>query len=163
MRPPDVALAALLILAVAACSTQAQADPPTSDEAQAFLDELVVLAQQGDFAGLCDLAGDGNCERKLDEAGRDRVPAAAPRVERSELLPTTAAGDQTSVGGRVVVLSGVDALGAPYESEMLVFRDREGTMRAINPAYWGGYRIGRDAAAAGSKAATPRTNATAGT
>ncbi len=91
---------------------------------------------------LCTVAGDGNCERKLDEVGRDRAPAEPPVVRSSEVVSTTSSSDQASLGGLVLVMCGTDALGSRYESEMLVFRDRDMTLRAINPVYWGGYGIG---------------------
>jgi hypothetical protein len=125
----------LLAIAVAACSAQ-QRTPPTVDEAQAFLAEMTALARAGDFEGLCEVAGDGNCERKLDDAGRDRVPSEAPTVVGARLVPSSTSGDQTSLGGLVLVMCGVDGLGSPYESEMLVFRDPSMTLRAINPVYW---------------------------
>lgn len=133
---------ALLALAVAACSAQPAAGAaPTADEALAFFGRLVALAQKGDFEAFCSVAGDGNCERKLDEAGRDSVPPRPPTVRSIRAVPTTRSGDQTSLGGLVLGMCGTDALGDRYESEMLVFRDGDGTLRAINPVYWGRYTI----------------------
>ncbi len=132
---------ALLALAVVACSAQPPIGAPTVDEALAFLDRLVTLAQKGDFETICSVAGDGNCERKLDEAGRERVPPQPPTVRSIWSVPTTSSGDQTSLGGLVLGMCGIDALGGRYESEMLVFRDGDGTLRAINPVYWGRYTI----------------------
>jgi hypothetical protein len=132
---------AILAIGVAACSAQPSANPPTLAEAQAFLVEIVALAQRGDFEVLCDMSGDGNCERKLDEAGRDRVPPDGPTIKSVRIVPTTKSGDQTSLGGLVLVMCGIDGLGSPYASEMLVFRDGSATLRAINPIYWGTYTI----------------------
>ena len=72
-------LIALTILLVAA-SAGSPTSPPTLAEAQSFLNRLVVLAHQGDFAGLCAVAGDLNCIGHLDRAGRDAVPSDPPQV-----------------------------------------------------------------------------------
>ncbi len=149
-------VATLLAVAVAACSDQQppEADAPTADEAITFLGRLVALAKQGDFEALCAVAGDGNCERKLDDAGRDRVPARPPTVMGFRSLPSTRSGDQTSLGGLVLGLCGIDGLGDRYDSEMLVFRDSDGALRAINPVYWGHTMI-----AAGGETTVLRTPA----
>jgi len=135
----------LVALVIAACNTPkpTSAPPPTRDEALSFLAQIVALAQQGDFDALCSMAGDGNCEFKLDDAGRDRVPSAAPTVWSIAGVPTTTNGDQTSLGGIVLGLCGIDALGRGFDSEMLVFRDTDTTMRAINPVYWGQDKVAR--------------------
>lgn len=124
----------------AACGPAVPAGPPTVGQASAYLDEIVALARAGDFEALCDLAGDGNCERKLDDAGRDRVPVDPPTISGARLIPDTTSGDLRSLGGIVLVLCGSDAHGEPYESEMLVFRERD-RLRAINPVYWAGIGI----------------------
>lgn len=129
---------AILAVGVVACSAQpAGADAPTLDQALTLLDRLVILAQKGDFETLCSVAGDGNCEHKLDDAGRDRVPGQPPNVRSVRSVPTTRSGTQTSTGGLVLELCGTDARGTRYESEMLIFRDHDGSLRAINPVYWG--------------------------
>ncbi len=134
----------LVALAIAAmvvgCSSPAAVQStPTLDEAQAFLANVVGLAQRGDFDGLCAL-GDGNCSRSLETAGKNAVPQVPPSVVGARVVPTTTIGDQTSIGGLVLVLCGHDASGAAYNSEMLVFRDASG-LRAINPVYWDNTKI----------------------
>ena len=132
----------ILVLAVAACT---QAGPPAGtipsvDEARRHLDEIVRLAQAGDFEGMCAL-GDLNCQDSLEMAGRDAVPGDPPRVVATRTVPTTNSSGQQSLGGVVLVLCGVDGRGKPYDSEMLVFHDGN-ELRAINPVYWGRTRIG---------------------
>lgn len=108
---------------------------PSSGEAEGLLDRIVSLAQQGDFAGLCDL-GDGNCWTNVEAAGRDAVPSASPRVVATWVVPASSTGPGAgTVGGRVLVLCGTDGRGRPYRSEMLVFRDGS-ALRAINPVFW---------------------------
>lgn len=134
-------LALMAFCAVAGCTTPTgeTGSLPTVNEAEAFLVQVVTLAQRGDFEALCAI-GDGNCERGLEMAGRDRVPLAPPAVIGVRIVPTTRSGDQTSAGGVVLEMCGRDAVGEPYHSEMLVFRDR-GSLRAINPIYWGNTTI----------------------
>ena len=141
MRVRRASVVWLLFTALAAaCGPAAAPGPPTVEQAGAYLAQLVDLARAGDFETLCDMADDGNCERKLDDAGRDRVPIEPPTITGARLVPDTSSGDQRSLGGIVLVLCGIDALGEPYESEMLVFREGE-RLRAINPVYWAGNGI----------------------
>lgn len=136
------ALAALLLgLLVGGCSPAAPTAGtiPSIDDAHGFLGEIVRLAQRGEFDDLC-ARGDLNCQDSLEIAGRDAVPSDAPTVVGTRIVPTTSSGDQTSLGGVVLVLCGVDGRGAHYDSEMLVFHDGHG-LRAINPVYWSRARI----------------------
>jgi hypothetical protein len=131
----------ILVLAVAACTS---AGPPagtipTVEDAQRHLAEIVRLAREGDFDGLC-ARGDLNCADSLEVAGRDAVPADPPAVLRTRIVPTTSSDGQQSLGGVVLVLCGIDGHGQHYDSEMLVFHDGNG-LRAINPIYWGRSRI----------------------
>lgn len=131
-------LSIAILVAISACGPgrpQANTAEPTIAEAQAFLAQVVALAQRGDFEGLCAI-GDGNCERHLDQAGREAVPRQPPAVVGVRFLPTTQTGDQVSIGGVILEMCGRDATGKPYHSEMLVFRDGS-SLRAINPVYWG--------------------------
>lgn len=148
-----VAIVALL----AACSGSGPAKSvdsvPSLQEAQEFLGQLVSSAQRRDFAALCAM-GDLNCQRSLDVAGRDAVPARAPTLIDARVLPTSQSGDQVSVGGLVLVMCGTDAAGKEYRSEMLVFRDGA-RLRAINPVYWGGGRISGGRSTSGFPVTSP--------
>lgn len=133
-----------LVLAVALAACSSSAPPagtiPTIEEARATLDRAVTLARSGDFEGLCAL-GDANCPEHLEVAGRDNVPADPPTIVATRTIPTTtSAGDQTHLGGIVFVLCGVDANGAHYDSEMLIFHGGNG-LQVINPVYWSTTRI----------------------
>lgn len=148
-------LALLVLCAVSACTTPPGASQgvPTIGEAQGFLAKAVALAQRGDFKGLCAI-GDGNCERSLDMAGRDSVPPAPPTVIGVRIRPTTTTGDQVSIGGVVLEMCGRDAIGNPYHSEMLVFRDGS-DLRAINPVYWSNTTIAEGNSTAASRGPRP--------
>ena len=122
-NPGRTLLLALTVLVVACSSGAPPAGTiPTVEEAHGFLDQVVELAQAGDFDGLCAI-GDGNCMDHLEDAGRDAVPPDPPTVVRTGTVPTTSSGDQTSLGGIVLVLCGIDGHGDHYDSEMLVFHD----------------------------------------
>lgn len=148
-------LIALTILLVAACGGS-PASPPTVTEAQSLLDRLVVLAHQGDFAGLCAVGGDLNCIDHLDRAGRDAVPSDPPRVIASTVIPSSTVNGQQSIGGLVLTVCGVDGRQRPYRSEVLVFRNGS-TLAAINPIYWDGISItgGNPPVSAASPSARP--------
>jgi hypothetical protein len=139
-KPSRILLLGFAALVTACSSGEPPAGTiPTVDEARGFLDQVVELAQAGDFASLCAI-GDGNCMDHLEDAGRDAVPPDPPTIVRTGTVPTTSSGGQTSLGGIVFVLCGVDGHGDHYDSEMLVFHDGSG-LRAINPVYWGRTRI----------------------
>jgi len=125
---------ALTILLVATCAGS-PTSPPTLAEAQSFLNRLVVLAHQGDFAGLCAVGGDLNCIDHLDLAGRDAVPSDPPQVIASTEIPSSTVNGQQSIGGLALTVCGVDGRQRPYRSEVLVFRNGS-TLAAINPIYW---------------------------
>jgi len=94
-----------------------------------------------DFAALCSVGG-GNCEQILAVAGEDAVPEQRPVIVGTFLLPDEQIDPETrSLGGRVVVLCGTDARGRDFRTEVLVFFDDEGELRAIEPVYWSGNRI----------------------
>ena len=144
-----------MILLVVACGGS-PTSPPTLTEAQSFLNRLVALAQQGDFAGLCAAGGDLNCVDHLDHAGRDAVPSDPPRVIASTVIPPWSANGQQSSGGLVLTVCGVDGRQQPYRSEVLVFRNGS-TFSAINPIYWDNIGIvgGNPPVSAASPAAGP--------
>lgn len=133
------ALAAVLLLN--ACSLQ-QPSPPTSAEAEAFLTHVVDVAQSGNFNALCELGG-GSCEDFLNEQGGQEVPREAPEVVGGRIVQPTGDG-AGRVGGFVLELCGTNARGEPYYSEMLVFSDFNGDLKAIEPTYWMGIRIADD-------------------
>ena len=131
-----IALAILLVATCAGSPTTA----PTLGEAQSILDRLVVLAHQGDFAGLCAVGNDLNCVDHLDLAGRDAVPSDPPQVIASTEIPSSTLNGQQSIGGLALTVCGVDGRQRPYRSEVLVFRNGS-TLAAINPIYWDGISI----------------------
>lgn len=133
----------LLALALAACTAQARPQPPSAAEAERFLDEVVRVARSGDLAALCDLGG-GSCDHFLDQAGARKVPPGAPSVIGGRTVDPTSNGPAGRVAGHVLELCGTGTDGMPYYSEMLVFRDFHGELRAIEPAYWLGIRISHD-------------------
>jgi hypothetical protein len=131
-----------MALLVVACSIGVGLTPgpaPTEDAAAAYLADVVRVVLTGDLDRLCDLGG-GTCLRELDDGG-DSVPHTAPRLLGSVVVPATARSDGTwNVGGRLLRLCGIDGLGRPYYSEMLVFED-EGRLISREPVFWTGIRI----------------------
>jgi hypothetical protein len=118
------------------------APPPTEQEAIAFLDELVALAQAGDLGGMCAVAGGGNCDEAADASGGPAaIPKNPPTLAGTRLIPSTTTGNNSgTVGGRLLVLCGTDGLRRPYRTEMLVSRFR-GETYAINAVYWSGAKL----------------------
>ncbi len=124
----------MLLTLVAACTTH-QPPPPSETEARAFLDEIVATAVSRDFDGLCALGG-GSCESFLVEPGGRDVPSDRPTVVGIRFVEQQTSGTRPSTGGYVLELCGQDLDGDPYYSEVLVFRDVAGELRAIEPLYW---------------------------
>jgi hypothetical protein len=117
-------------------------DPlPTRDEAIAFMNELVALAQAGDLNAMCQHAGGGNCDEQVEVAGGPvAIPADPPLVAGSRVIPGTSSGDSGTVGGMLLVLCGTDGQQRPYRTEMLISRFR-GQVYAINAVYWSGSKL----------------------
>ena len=147
-----VALAAFVVAAATACAPLASpGDIPTYDEATSFLASVVLLAEARDFDRLCGLGG-GNCRSVIQDAGLDTVPATPPFIAGSRAVkPTQRSDGTTTAGGLVLQLCGLDGLGRPYATEMLVFRDGA-RLLAIEPVYWSGIRIAADQATPGEPA-----------
>jgi len=137
---------ALLVVGLALSGGACQAAPPLSSppsegQAREFLGTVVELAGAGRFEELCAL-GASNCDRFLEQAGRD-APVEAPTVVGTRVIQPQVSGDARITGGRVLELCGRRGDGI-YYSEMLVFNEG-GQLRAIEPIYWSGMEIADDA------------------
>lgn len=125
----------------------AGAEIPVSEaEARRYLDRIVEAAEKKDLEAVCHLNGAvANCRHQLDRGCdetpfdaskvlcKDTVPKEPPRVESTRYHEK-----DTSDGtpGRILVVSGVDGLGRPYKSEIMVFRENRYNFKAINAVYW---------------------------
>jgi hypothetical protein len=139
-----VALVGLLLAAAGACATTAPRAATSEVAAHAFLAELADLAAAGDFDALC-ARGSGNCQRALDEVGEASAPSEQPHVVGTRVLaPRQLENDVWALGGRVLTVCGIDGLGHPYRSEVLVFLDGD-AFRAIEAVFWNGQGIPDDA------------------
>lgn len=117
------------------------------EEATSLLNQAVAYAQARDLAKLCELASSkGICRHQWEDAdGEQAVPDEPPQIVDTYLLPTVHLknGDK-AVGGRVLVLEGVDGLGKPYRTEFFVFRSGDSGLEGLavtNVIYWCGYGI----------------------
>lgn len=136
---------AAVMLVLAACTDAYAPDYeiPTETEARDFLADAVAEVQDGDFVGLCDLAGgsEGNCPVLLQNGVQGAAPADEPQIVDTYVIPTiTEADGSQRIGGRVLVACGVDANGEPYRTELLIFW--YGTeLTALHPVYWSGVDV----------------------
>lgn len=119
------------------------------EEATSLLNQAVACAQARDFDKLCDLGGSkGICRSQLELAGGEQaVPAEPPEIVDTYLLPTVHLkwGGEI-VGGRVLVVEGVDGLGKPYRTEFFVFWTGgdwglKKELAVTNVVYWSGFGI----------------------
>jgi hypothetical protein len=126
----------LIISVVIACGPSA--DIPNEVEARAFLQNLVSAAQAGDMDRLCKLA---NCSRD-DAINPPKAPGTAPTIVASWVLePGSTPQGQQTIGGRVLVLCGMDADSHTYRSEILVIR-AGGALHTASFKYWLGITVG---------------------
>ena len=123
-----------MVMTLAVGCTPAMVPPPTLAQAQALFAQAVKDAQAGRYDALCAVGG-GNCKRILNEAGN--VPDAAPRIVGHRVQQPTS----TRHGGIVLEICGKTNTGDPYYTEMVVFRDTDDRLIAIEPVYWSGYGI----------------------
>jgi hypothetical protein len=130
---------------------------PVSDEAaRSYFDRIVAAAQDKDFEALCQLNGSASVCRselrvycpegfgsgpapqfpggeELEQECREAVPAEPPTIVSSLHRPSR----DGNVGGRVLVVRGVDGRGRPYETDVLIFRDKR-SYKAIHAVFWSG-------------------------
>ncbi len=117
------------------------------EEATSLLNQAVAYAQEQDLDKLCDLSGSKlMCQHQWEWAGGGQaVPAEPPEIVDTYLLTTVhLKWGGRIVGGRVLVVEGIDALGKPYQTEFFVFRSRDSGLNglaATNVVYWSGYGI----------------------
>lgn len=125
-------------------------NPVSEAEARRYLDRMVVAARAQDFEALCELNGSvSNCRRMLETAcDPSTAPPAISCTETVPKEPPTVVAFRNSPGdgyaGRILVVSGVDGGGKPYETEVLVFRENRRSVKAINAVYWSGATIVED-------------------
>lgn len=117
----------------------AASKPVTEAEARAFLDRAVGLGRARDFEGLCALNGSvANCEFTLDQGARETVPDEKPTSVHAYFAPE---GDGNDTPGWVLTVRGRDGRGQSYDTQVMVFRDDEGDLTAINIVWWSGARL----------------------
>jgi hypothetical protein len=124
-------IASLLIFVIVAVGCTGGSSIPTELEARSFLDQYVAFARAGDVDHMCEVA---DCRRD-DFVDPFVAPSDPPRVIGTWVLEGSSSGGQETIGGRVLVLCGLDPEGAPYRFEMLVFR-ADGRLRTLSAKYW---------------------------
>lgn len=113
--------------------------PVTEAEARAYLDKAIAAGLARDFRTLCRLNGSTfNCETDLDSRDRATVPTAAP-TSVDAFYAKAGGGNQTP--GWVLTVRGRNGLGVPYKTEVMIFRDHEAHLKAINIVWWSGNGI----------------------
>ncbi len=135
---------------------------PVSDAAaRRYFSRIAAAAEAKDFEALCRLnASVRTCQAELrvycpesipvgpggapafpsgdalEEECRESVPTDPPKIVASRHRPATGG----RVGGRLLVVKGVDGRGKPYETEVLVFRDKR-TYKATHAVFWSGSKF----------------------
>lgn len=130
---------------------------PVSDKAaRDYFARIARAAQAKDFDALCKLnASQGTCEfdmriacrppaggpidpgkQVLMEWCQQAVPAQPPAIISSAHREARSG----SVGGRLLVVAGTNGYGRPYETEVLIFRDKR-SYKATHAVFWSGEKF----------------------
>jgi hypothetical protein len=129
--------ALLLTLLLTGCGLLPQRmppPPPSVERATAHLDLVIAAGVAHDFERLCALAT-GTCDGEL--GGFEHLaPTERPDVAEVTVHEPT----QSGSGGVLFVLCGEDAMGTPFESEVLVF-DAGDQLLAAAAVFWKGTGI----------------------
>ena len=135
-----VLLSTVLAFVAAGCGLLGAAPPPPPPsvaEARSHLELLIDAGVSREFDRLCELAGTGTCESLL-EGSEELAPAEAPRIVDVTVHQPERLDAGSSSGGVLFVLCGTDAAGSPFESEVFVSRNSDGSLFAISAVWWTG-------------------------
>ena len=133
--------------------------PVSEEAARRYFARIVAAAEAKDFDALCRLNSSvGTCEfemrafcrpptggplnpgrEELERWCRASVPEEPPEIVSSTYRP----GRDGSVGGRLLVVKGTDGYGRPYETEVLIFRDKR-SYKATHALFWSGSKFPTD-------------------
>jgi hypothetical protein len=137
-----------LAVAIATFVSNENNEEVSVEEATGLLNQAVAYAQARDLDKLYDIAGsEGICRSQWELAGGGQaVPAEPPEIVDTYLLPTVhLKWGGRIVGGRVLVVEGIDGLGKPYRTEFFVFWSGGNwglkELAVTNVIYWSGYGI----------------------
>lgn len=130
---------------------------PVSDRAaRQYFERIVAAAMAEDFDTLCRLNSSvSTCEfelrgvcpedfgsgpapafpqgEELVQECRESVPKEPPTIVATRHQPAV----NGYVGGRILVVKGVDGREKPYETEVLIFRDKR-SYKAVRAVFWSG-------------------------
>lgn len=136
-------LGVVAVLGVAAALFLSRGDsglpPVTEAEARAYLAQIVAAGQVHDFDKLCSYNGAVlNCRRQLELAGTDAVPPQPPKVVATRFDEKETSDDTPTF---VLTVEGIDGRGKPYHTEVGVFWEERGVLKAINAVYWSNFKV----------------------
>ncbi len=134
----------VLFLAVLVCTACARGEGPSAElsdthyevaeaEAREVLDQTVALIQAGRVREVC-MSGSSSRPICSDTEVLARAPANQPAP--TVLSSRRQLGSDCSADGRVLVITGVDAVGGSFTSEFHVSRLPDGTLTSRFPVYW---------------------------
>lgn len=113
----------------------------TEQDARDLFAQAVDQTLERDFRSLCGLANSRSmCEIDLKSGALERAPTQWPKVACADEVPDVVGAKGRSLGGRVLVVDGVDGRGRRFVTEVLVFHDGK-RLAAINAVWWSGRGI----------------------
>jgi hypothetical protein len=137
-------LAATLLAGCGVPGTQRNPSTITIEDAAQVLEQVQGAAATGDMNALCATSdAPERCETDWAmSGGADAVPSEPPTIVTSRVLPTRQLPDgDWEIGGRMLVLKGIDGLGRPYCTDFLVFAPSGQRLTPFQPVYWSGMGI----------------------
>jgi len=111
----------------------------TFNEAVELLRQAEDYAQSGDISSLCNMSD--AVQACLEEfsrlEGKAAIPSDSPTIVKTYVLPDVLLDNgNTLLGGRVLVIQGVDGRGHSYRTEWLVFDRGNNKLTPRTPIYW---------------------------
>lgn len=130
----------VLALILTGCEQRRDPESISVEEATEVLREAEAYTRTRDLEALCNMSGSPTmCNHQFHDAGGwAAVPDESPRIVDSYALPRMG----QSVGGRILVLEGVDGLDRPYRTEYLIIDPGIYGLAPLHPIYWSGISIG---------------------
>jgi hypothetical protein len=116
-------------------------------QSKEILNTIIMFASTKNVEKLCSFgASTTMTTRQLEDVGGwESLPSTPPTITNTYVINSIETKSSIVLGGRVLILDGIDGLGNNYQTEFLVAYD-SATKRIIvpYPIYWSGIKIRND-------------------
>lgn len=161
----DLIFMTITTLILFGCGSSAPRTPSTitTSEALQVLRRAEAFARAGDMKSLCGMSESiRRCEWFIEwSGGVQAVPSTSPKVVADYVVPEVLdTNGASNVGGRMLILEGIDGLGKSYRTEFLVL-DTGKRLEPYVPIYWSGMYIVQPAEPISADTPTPNNDSDA--